>query len=140
MNVGLATQTLSSVDTAIDFLWKEGNLTQFEREREATTDFIRKVDMAFDMLNSRHYFAKSFKAAFSLENLSMWIQQCEKLASYFLALKDEKGNFLRENKQQTVNWCFVFSIVSMKSITQELQTRPYLLSTLFFCTTSPKTT
>ena len=90
MNVWLAAQTLSSsVATAIDFLWKEVNLLQFEGN-ETTTDFITKVDMAFVMLNSRNPFAKGFKAAVSLEILSMWMQQCDKLASYLLTLKDKK--------------------------------------------------
>ena len=96
MNDGLTAKTLSSsVATAIDFLWKEANLPQFDGSK-VTTDFIRKVDMTFDMLNSRNPFAKGFKAAVSLENLSVWMQQCDKLASYLLELKDEKGNFLRE--------------------------------------------
>ena len=95
---GLAAQTLSSsVANAIDFLWKEDNLPQFEQS-EAATDFIRSVEMAFNMLNSRNPFAKGFKAAVSLDILSMWMQQCDKLASYLLALKDEKINFLRENR------------------------------------------
>ena len=72
-DAGLAAQTLSSSGaTAIDFLWREANLPQFEGS-EATTNFIRKVDMAFDVLNSRNSFAKGFKAAVSLENLSMWM-------------------------------------------------------------------
>ena len=92
-NFGLATQTLaSSVTTAIDFLQKETNLSEFGGS-EATTEFIGKLDMAYDMLNSRHPFAKGFKVAVSLDNLSMWMQQCDKLASYLLALKDKKGNF-----------------------------------------------
>ena len=48
------------------------------------------------MLNSRDPFAKGFKAAVSLTNLSMWMKQCDKLASYLLILRDEKGNFLIE--------------------------------------------
>ena len=51
MNVGLVAHILSSsVATAIDFLQKEANFPGFEGSG-ARTDFIRKVGMAFDMLN-----------------------------------------------------------------------------------------
>ena len=59
INVGLAAQTLSSsVNTTIDFLWKEANLPEFEGS-EAAADFIRKV-----VMNSRNLFAKGFKQQF----------------------------------------------------------------------------
>ena len=49
MNVSLAAQTLSSsVAAAIDFLPKESQVENFAGS-EATTDFIRKVDLAFDV-------------------------------------------------------------------------------------------
>ena len=58
MNVSLAAQTLSSsVAAAIDFLRKESQMENFAGS-EATTDFIRKVDLAFDLLNSRNPLAK----------------------------------------------------------------------------------
>ena len=58
MNVSLAVQTLSSsVAAAIDFLRKEWQMENFAGS-EATTDFIRKVDLAFDLLNSRNPLAK----------------------------------------------------------------------------------
>ena len=47
--------------------------------------------MAFDMLHCKNSFTKGFKAAVLLENLLMWMQQCDKLASYLLTWKDEKG-------------------------------------------------
>ena len=52
MNVSLAAQTLgSSVAAAIDFLCVEANLPEFQGS-EATTYFIKMVDMAFDLMNS----------------------------------------------------------------------------------------
>ena len=113
MNVGLAAQTLSSsVASAIDFLWKEISLKQFEGS-ETTTDFIRKVDMAFDMLNSCNPYAKNYKAPVNLQNLSTWTANCESLASYFLRLKDPTGSFLWENCRKTVVWGLVFSLKSL---------------------------
>ena len=97
MNVGLAAQMLSSfVATAIDSCRKNLTFHSLREEKQQLT--IRKVDIAFDVLNSRNPFAKGLKATVSLENLSKWMQQCDKLPSYLLALKDEKSNFLRENQ------------------------------------------
>ena len=57
----------------------------------------------------------------------VWFQSSSFIREFcLLAVKDEKGNFLRGNRGKTVILDFVFSIVSMKSITQELQTCSYL--------------
>ena len=54
MNVILAAQTLSaSVASYIDFLREEIHLSEFENS-EYTTDFISRIDSAFDLLNSRN--------------------------------------------------------------------------------------
>ena len=69
MNVSLAAQTLSSsVAKAIDFLCDEVDIPIFA-ESEATTDFIKKVDM----------------------DLQNWMTKCDELASYIFALKDDRG-------------------------------------------------
>ena len=48
MNVRIAAQTLSfSVASAIDFLWEQTDLPEFKGS-EATTHFIKQVDMIFD--------------------------------------------------------------------------------------------
>ena len=120
MNVELAAQRLSSsVASAIDFLWKEISLKQFEGS-ETTTDFIRKVDMAFDMLNSHNPYTKNYKAPVNLQNLSTWAADCESLASYFLGLKDPTGSFLWENHHKTVVWGLVFSLKSLAALVTEL--------------------
>ena len=122
MNISIATQTLSSsVANAIDFLHDEMNHPAFEGS-EATTDFIEKVDTAFDLMNSKNPFAKGNKAPVSLENLAAWIDKCQKLADYLFALKDEKGNYLRCGHRKTVIWGFVFSIESIASIVKHLLT------------------
>ena len=122
MNVSLAAQTLSSsVAAAIDFLRKESQVETFAGS-EATTDFIRKVDLAFDLLNSRNPLAKGYKAPVSHQNLSLWLQRCDMLVSYFLQLKDTEGNFLRENCHKTAIWGMVFSLCSLVTIVQELLT------------------
>ena len=51
----------SSVATAIDFLWEEAGLPQFH-ESEATSTFVRNIDVTFDALNSKKTLAKGSKA------------------------------------------------------------------------------
>ena len=116
MNFELAAQRLSSsVASAIDFLWKEISLKQFEGS-ETTTDFIRKVDMAFDMLNSHNPYTKKYRAPVNLQNLSTWTADCESLASYFLPT----GSFLLENCCKTVVWYLVLSLKSLAALVTEL--------------------
>ena len=61
MNVKMAAQTLSaSVASAIDFLCDDIEHPDFE-DSESTTSFIKRMDVAFDLLNSRNPFGKGFK-------------------------------------------------------------------------------
>ena len=79
MKVNLATQTLSaSVATAIDFLRDEVCLPQFQGS-EATTTFIRAIDDAFDVLNSRNPHAKGSKAPVTATTLPAFITHYKKL-------------------------------------------------------------
>ena len=67
MSVKIAAQTLSSsVAAAIDFLQEEAQIPEFDGS-EATTKFIRMVDKAFDMLNSRNPHAKGFKSPVTVQ-------------------------------------------------------------------------
>ena len=62
MNVKLAAQTLSeSVACAINFLRDDIGLAAFQNS-EATTGFIRRIDQAFDFLNSKNPFSTGSKA------------------------------------------------------------------------------
>ena len=61
MSVRLAAQTLSaSVPAAIDFLGEDLLESDFQGS-ESTTEFIKKIDTIFDMMNSRHPFAQGSK-------------------------------------------------------------------------------
>ena len=62
---------------------------------EATCDFIRKVDVAFDLLNSRNPLAKGTKQPVTLEYLPIWATECQKLARDIFDLKDAEGHYLR---------------------------------------------
>ena len=50
----------SSVASAIDFLCDEVNLPEFHTS-EGTSDFIKKIDLVFDLLSSRNPFAQGNK-------------------------------------------------------------------------------
>ena len=80
------------------------------------------VDMAFDLMNSRHPLATGYKSPVTKSNLSNWLYQCNKIVSYLFELKDEHGHFLREKHCKTVIWGFVFSICSVMAITQDMLT------------------
>ena len=125
MNVSITAQTLSSsVATAIDFLRDDIDHPAFVGS-EATTDFITKVDLAFDLMNSKNPFEKGNKSPVTAENFDKWIDKCQALASYLFDLKDEKGNLLRNGCRKTVIWGFVFSMESMQCIAKDLLTRTY---------------
>ncbi len=69
MSVSLAAQTLSaSVASAIDFLWDEAHVPEFEGS-EAITDFIRAIDTTFDFLNSKNVLGKGSNAPVTRPNL-----------------------------------------------------------------------
>ena len=95
MMVSLAAQTFSSsVAKAVDFMCDEIDKPVFV-ESEATTNIIKKVDMAFDMINSRNPFATGTKAPVRDENLQNLMTKCDELAAYIFALKDDRGRYLR---------------------------------------------
>lgn len=85
MNVPLAAQTLSSsVADAIDYLRKIGH-PAFQGSEE-TTKFIRIIDAAFDMLNSRNPYGKGFKQPIRPENLVYHEELISEICSYISGL------------------------------------------------------
>ena len=77
MNVSMAAQTLStSVAKAIAFLRDDLNMVEFQQS-EHTCEFIKKVDVAFDLLNSRNPLAKGTKQPVTLEYQPTWARECE---------------------------------------------------------------
>ena len=88
MHVNLSVQTLSnSVADATDFLFDEFAHSKLQGS-EATTEFIRKIDVMFDLLNSKNSFLKETKAPVTLSNFSWWSQTCDKTCAYLLSLRD----------------------------------------------------
>ena len=76
MSVPLAVQILSaSVAHSLVFLWDEMTLETFAGSKP-TSDFIKKIDEVFDLLNSRNPFAKGNKAPVSPETLPYFLEKC----------------------------------------------------------------
>ena len=61
---------------------------------EHTSEFIKRMDTAFDLLNSRNPFAKGNKAPVTSKSLEAWSAKCRELANHIFGLMDEKGNLL----------------------------------------------
>ena len=110
MCVNIAVQTLSnSVADAIDFLHDELAHSKFQGS-EATTEFIRKIVIMFDLLNSNNPFLKGTKAPVTLTNLSQWSQTRDEICPYLLSLWDCQGNLLYNGKHKTAIHGFVFNM------------------------------
>ena len=116
----MAAQTLSaSVASAIDILHDDITHLDFVNS-ESTTSFIKRIDVAFDLMNSRNPFGKGYKQPFTLSYHPNWSTEYEKLADYIFDLRDEEGHLLRNGRCKTVTWGFTFTPKSVKAITEEL--------------------
>ena len=71
---------------------------------ESTFDFIKKIDLVFDLLNSRNPFAQGNKQPVTKKYLPDWSARCEKLAKYIFNLNDEKGRYLQSEWCKTTIW------------------------------------
>ena len=94
-------------------------LSEFEGS-EHTPEFIKRIDTAFDLLNSRNPVAKGNKAPVISKSLEIWSTKCKELANYMFGLKDEKGSHLQNGRRKTVIWGFSFSLHSVASIYTEI--------------------
>ena len=99
-------------------------MSEFEGS-EHTSEFIKRIDTAFDLLNSRNPFAKGNKAPVTSKSLKVLSPKCRELANYMFGLNDEKGN-LQNGRRKTVIWGFSFSLHLVESICKELLTCKYL--------------
>ena len=89
MSVSLVAQTFSaSVADALDFLGGDMAIDDFVGS-QPTSEFIRKIDEAFDLLNSRNPFAKGNKAPVSSKNLPDFLTRCDETSRYLFDLCDE---------------------------------------------------
>ena len=87
---------------------------------EATCEFMKRMDCAFDFLNSRNPFAKGTKQPITHSYFSQWSSECDKLVTYIFNLKTERGTYLQSDRRQTAIWGFVFNLYSIKAMVWNL--------------------
>ena len=97
MSVKYASQLLSeSVANALDQLREDGH-PEFQGS-EATSQFLRKIDAAFDLQDSKYFnHVKKLKTRLNPENFAMM----ESLSEYISKIKDPKGKALIETNKKT---------------------------------------
>ena len=114
MKVKLAVQALnSSVADAIEYCNQVLKLLQFQGS-EATVEFIRLFDRLFNILNSRSFFSKGYKASLRLNNKCQWEPFLTKASKYISTLKD--GKLLCKSKRKTAIIGFLVCIESAKNV------------------------
>ena len=90
MKVGLAASTLSKrINDALDFCREDCKLPEFEGSAP-TSKFLRTIDRAFDILNSRNVYAKGSKAAMSPNNKKEWEKNFSQTINYMAQLKNRE--------------------------------------------------
>ena len=130
MNVKLAVHTLrASIANAIDFLHDEAQLPEFQ-DSEATSEFIRRIDLAFDMMNSRNPLAKGSKQPDTLEYFPRWARECNELSKHIFNLRTIDGDLPLKSNRKTVIWGFATSIQSGKAVVEELLQRIFFHTSL----------
>jgi len=120
MKVNLAAQVFSSsVADAIQYCNLNLKLPQF-RGSEATVEFLRHIDSAFDVLNSRNPLAQGTKAPMRKENADKMIKILKDAESFLLSLKDVTGKAMYLTPRKTGFVGFVASIKSISKLYAEL--------------------
>lgn len=98
MNVRLAAETFSeSVASSIEFLMKQG-IPEFQGA-QATIDFIRRMNILFDIFNSRYSNDRNiFKRKLSAENKRVVFDFFEETTNFFKSLKVEVTFYKKAKK------------------------------------------
>ena len=116
MKVNLAAQTLSSsVADALEFCRDSLGFEDFAF-CGATVRFIRIIDRAFDILNSRNPFAKGYKAPLRIQNEQFWRPFVNEVKSYLWELKLSNGDRVCTSNRKTGIIGFVVSLTSFCSL------------------------
>ena len=124
MNVKLAAQTLSSsVADALDFLRDDLRNPDFAC-CEGTVFFIRAVNMAFDIVNSRSPRVSGFKAPLRKSSMNMSETALVRTANMLLGAKSLKGQKMIYSRRKPGFIGMVVSIKSVISIAKGMFSRP----------------
>ena len=121
MKVKLAAQTLSqSVADALDFCENKLKLKEFQG-CGPTINFIQFIDKSFDLLNSRSFIGKNYKAPISSSNLEDYANFVNFVCQYLSSLTDSAGKLICKTNCKTGFIGFMFSLQSV------IQLRRYLI-------------
>lgn len=124
MKVKLAAQVISkSVADALVCCNETLKLPQF-KGCEATVEFLRTFDAAFDVLNSRNPLGKGSKAPMKTSNKESTVEILLKAEKALLELKDDKGKELHSGRRKTCVIGFMASCKSVRKIFEELVEQP----------------
>ena len=118
----LAAQVFSSsVADALENCNTQLHLPQF-RGCEETVEFLRTIDAAFDVLNSRNPLGKGYKAPMRTSNKDRAEKILLKAQKSLLELKDQQGKPLHAGKRKT---CVIAaSCISVWNVFQEAVCAP----------------
>lgn len=136
MKVNLAAQVFSSsVADALEYCNKKLKMVQFQG-CEATVEFLRYVDSAFDVLNSRNPLGKGFKAPMRKTNQERWQKILQEARKFLLGLQSQLGKPMYLGQRKTGFVGFVASIDSCMKLFSVLVDAPnspmsYLLTYKF---------
>ena len=120
MKVKLAAQLFSSsVADALQYLNLKLKRKEFEGS-EATVAFIRHVDAAFDILNSRNPLAKGMKAPLFKDHFELKVKALQEAEQFFMNLKDTTGKFLHKGQRKTGFIGFSLSIKAFLQLHKDL--------------------
>ena len=120
MKVNLAAQVFSvSVADALQYCNEGLKLPQF-RGCEATVQFLRHVDAAFDVLNSRNFFGKGTKAPMRKENGEEMLKILQDAEQFILGLTDASGKPMYLTPRKTGFIGFAACIRSVTKLYAEL--------------------
>ena len=117
MKVNLAAQALSaSVADAIEYCNVVLKLPQFHGS-EGTVHFIRVFDRLFDILNSRSFVAKGFKAPMKLANKHQWEPFLNYASKYISNLMDYNRNATHEERQDLLGSWYALRVSNIYFLT-----------------------
>lgn len=130
MKVKLATQTLSkSVADAIDFCASALKLPQF-RNCEGTINFIKLMNTAFDILNSRTITAPSWKKAVCQSNVDDIKQFIDEIIIYLSELRFPDGQKVIYSNRKTGFLGIAICLNSLKDMYDDVVGKQNLLKYL----------
>ena len=115
----MAAQILSaSVATALDFFRHLG--VPVFADSEPTSQFIKAVDRAFDILNVRTPVSKNFKAPLTSNNLSVIKGTANSVIRFILSLEDGDGARIVDTRKSTGFIGFVICLKSLLDVSEYL--------------------